>query len=81
MRIVTQADLDNAYSLGRKRAQEDIDENPTMAVPPDLFEEHDPMEIVIEVTGVKDIDDYDDILIQFEEGYTDQFFWEPLEVR
>lgn len=74
-RIVTTEDIHNANLLGRRHCREDRDEFGQEAVGnADLFEEHDPMEVVLTVTGEKDVDEPDLILDAYEQGYDDEFY-------
>lgn len=76
-RIVTTEDIINANLLGRRHCREDRDEfgqEAVAAILDDVFEQHDPMEVVLTVTGEKDTDEPDLILTAYEKGYDDEFY-------
>ncbi len=78
MRIVTLEDIENAYRLGKRHCVEDIDEFGAEAAraqqADDLFNLHDPMEIVLTLTGEKEVDEADLLLSSYEDGYEDGFY-------
>lgn len=76
-RIVTLEDIDNAYTLGRTNARQDwMESDGELNLPENIFEEHDPMEVVLIVTGEKDVDEADLILSAYEDGYEDGYYGE-----